>query len=80
MPATTAQAIVEAHTRQMYHQQRRSAISDLPARKGTEVLIGEADGSMAAVVETNEAADRRKTRTVRWQEARLCLLTAARCR
>jgi hypothetical protein len=72
-PASTAQGIAEEHARQI-HQQQQSVINEIPACKGKEFLIAEMDGSMVPVVETTEAEDRRKTRTVKWQEARLCMV------
>lgn len=72
VPTSTAQGIVEEHARRIYHQQ--SVIDDIPESKGEAVLIAELDGSMLPVVETSEAEDRRKTRAVRWQEARLCIV------
>ncbi|MBZ0157091.1 MAG: hypothetical protein K8I29_12875 [Alphaproteobacteria bacterium] len=72
VPPSTAQGIVEEHARRIYHQQ--SVTHDIPESKGKAVLIAEMDGSMLPVVETSEAEDRRKTRAVRWQEARLCVV------
>lgn len=72
VPSSTAQGIVEEHARRMYHQQ--SVTHDIPDSKGKAVLIAEMDGSMVPVVETAAAEDRRKARTVRWQEARLCVV------
>jgi hypothetical protein len=52
---------------------------DWPDRPGVATLITEMDGSMLPVVETAEPVagqapmDRRKTRTLSWMEARLCL-------
>jgi hypothetical protein len=49
----------------------------LPEHPGVPPLIVELDGSLIPVVETaGEAPDRRRTRQVAWQEARLCLAPA----
>ncbi len=53
--------------------------TEIPTQKGVEQLIVEMDGSMIPIVETesttaqDQKIDRRKTRTVAWREARLCL-------
>jgi len=53
--------------------------SEWPQRPGVAVLIAETDGSFVPVVETAEPGegrspkDRRKTRTLTWEEARLSL-------
>ena len=70
--------VTEQHGKAALARQKQG--STLPDRPGMAVLIAEADGSMVPVVETAEAAegeepiDRRKTREVKWQEVRLCLV------
>ena len=57
------------------HQTQR----EIPTQNGVDQLIVEMDGSMIPIVETQSLStktqkiDRRKTRTVSWREARLCL-------
>ena len=47
----------------------------LPAR-GNQQIVAEADGSFLRIVSTTAALDRRKTRQVHYQEARLCAAQA----
>ena len=46
--------------------------------EGCKILIGEMDGGMIPVVKVDEdAKDKRQNKTLRWQEARLCLVHEA---
>lgn len=72
IPTSSAQLIVQGHARRIH--QSMEVKREVPESAGSEVLIGEMDGSMIPVVETADAADRRKSRQVKWQEARLSLV------
>ena len=61
------------------HAEKMEAVmesqSDLPDEAGVKQLIAEADGGMVPIVEfdeRDEVEDKRKTRKVRWKEAKLC--------
>jgi len=56
-------------------QEEERATTQLPPA-GHAQMIGQLDGGMVPVVTTRAAADRRKTRQVAWQEARLALAHA----
>lgn len=77
VPASTCWQIVLRHARAIESTPQKAV--ELPNRPGVAQLIVEVDGSMIPIVETAEAqqkgekVDRRKTRTVRWHEARLSL-------
>lgn len=79
LPASAIRAITEKHGEAILATQRRQQ-SELPEQPGVAVLIAEMDGSMVPVVETAEPAageapiDRRKTRKLKWNEARLGLV------
>ncbi len=59
--------------------QQHQTQNQIPRAKGVAQLIVEMDGSMIPIVSTesttaqDQKIDRRKTRTVGWREARLCL-------
>ena len=78
VPASAVREISEEQGAKMLVAQEE-AKSDWPDAPGAPVLIVEMDGSMLPVVEVAEpgpgetAPDRRKTRKVSWQEARLVL-------
>ena len=73
--STVAQTTLK-HAEQIAHSQaQRESVGALPAQ-GAEQLIGQVDGSFVRIVETNpKAKDRRKSRVVDYQEARLCAAT-----
>jgi len=79
VPVSAVRTITEGHAGQIHAQQQLQAT--LPAR-GVAWVIAETDGSMIPLVDTaapeNGApgGDRRKTRQVRWKEARLSLAHA----
>lgn len=68
--ATTAHAAVMELTQSAARQS-----AQLPPG-GQPQMIGQMDGGMVPIVTTRAAADRRKTRQVSWQEARLALAHA----
>ena len=81
VPVSAVRKVTEAHGAAMLAGQKQK--SDWPEgweRAGVPVLIAEMDGSMLPVVETaapgtaEAGVDRRKTRKVSWQEARLALV------
>lgn len=65
--------ITEHHAEVMLNQQQ--VLPELSERGGLPQIIGQMDGSMVPLVAVKEnvRGDRRKTRTVSWQEARLAL-------
>lgn len=73
-PVSAVRTITEAQAHQIQAQERRQ--TTLPAQ-GVAWVIAETDGSMIPIVETSPpetgaaGGDRRKTRHVCWQEARL---------
>jgi hypothetical protein len=75
VPISAVQAITEGHAHELYEQEQITSV--VPARAGVATVIAELDGSMVPIVDVEAAAaDQRKTRTVRWQEARLSLAHA----
>jgi hypothetical protein len=78
VPASTCWQIVLRHAAAIAALPRIA--TEIPRRDGVEQLIAEIDGSMIPIVETaglaadDGHADRRKTRTVCWKEARLSLV------
>jgi hypothetical protein len=73
VPSGAVRQITEQHAEAMLDQQQE--LTDLPEQGRQPQLIGERDGSMVPLVAVKEDAseDRRKTRTISWQEARLAL-------
>ena len=75
IPVSTARQITEGHGAHMLEQQDRVALPVLTL--GCRQQIGEIDGSMVPIVTIGEAAgDKRKQKTLQWQEARLVLVHA----
>ena len=69
---STIRALTEHHAEQMYEQQKVPAEPSETA--GCKWLVGEMDGSMVPIVTVDEKAeDKRKNKTLHWQEARLAL-------
>ena len=57
----------------MYENERLHTLNGELPGEGAEVIIAEADGTMLPVVEFDGAAeDPRKSRTVKWEETKLC--------
>jgi hypothetical protein len=79
VPVSAVRNLTEEHARHIHAQEQRQTTQ--PAR-GVEWGIAESDGSMIPIVDTAvpepgvPGRDRRKTRQVRWQEARLSLAQA----
>jgi len=79
--ASSVRAITLEHARKMQEIQKvGGSVGVLPAR-GAGHLIAEADGTMLPVVdfplEKTGGGDRRKNRSVRWMETRLCAVRVA---
>jgi Uncharacterised protein family (UPF0236) len=75
VPASAAREVTERHAQALLG--RQEVRTELAAGPGLAQVIGEMDGSLVPVVTTRAGvADRRKTRRVGWQEARLCLAHA----
>jgi hypothetical protein len=66
----------EAHAAAMQVAQAEERAATHLAPGGQPQMIGEIDGGMVPIVTTRAAPDRRKTRQVAWQEARLALAHA----
>ena len=79
VPISAIRAITEGHAAAIHEQEQLQTAR--PAR-GVACVIAEIDGSMIPLVDTADptavdpAVDRRKTRQVRWKEARLSLAHA----
>ena len=80
VPSSAGRTITEAQARALHAQEQRE--TTIPAQ-GVPWVIVEPDGSMIPIVDTaapattgDAGADRRPTRQVRWQEARLSLAHA----
>ena len=79
VPVSSAQKITQKHATQVLNQALEKLESDIPSESGVDCLIVEMDGSMIPTVNTEAkeidgvAIDRRTTRKIDWQEARLGL-------
>jgi len=79
VPVSAVRTITEAQARHIHAQEH---VQTTPPAQGVEWVIAETDGSMIPIVDTAPlergaaGGDRRKTRQVRWQEARLSLAHA----
>jgi uncharacterized protein UPF0236 len=72
---STARKITEGHGEHMREQQERGAGPG--SSPGCRQQVGEIDGSMVPIVTTEATAgDKRKHKTLQWQEARLALVHA----
>jgi len=78
LPLSSIQTIVENHAKSVF-----DFIEQENPKEGTaQQVVAEMDGSMIPVVDTaipeEGKADRRRGRTLRWQEARLCFARSAK--
>lgn len=74
-PTTVARVSVKHASAISEQQSERPAVGALPAQ-GAERLVAESDGSFVRIVTTDpDQEDSRKSRTVDFQEARLCAAT-----
>lgn len=77
VPLSSAQAITQHHAEQVLDQQLERLECEIGKKDGVACVIVEMDGSMIPIVKTEETMvdgkkqDRRKTRRIGWQEARL---------
>lgn len=72
--ASAARTITEAHGAALAEQQREPLETALGPEPGWERMLAEADGCMLPLVKpTESSADKRKEKTLSWEEARLCL-------
>jgi hypothetical protein len=72
LPISTIRNLTEYHGQLMYDQ--NSTCLEIPDIKGCDVQIGEMDGSMIPIVTINQdEKDKRKKKTLAWQEARLAI-------
>jgi hypothetical protein len=77
VPVSSAQAITQQHAQQSLQLKLDSLEHEIPLTDGVACLIVEMDGSMIPIVTTEAATiegekiDRRTTRQIGWQEARL---------
>lgn len=70
---STVRKVTLNHAQGMYENERLHALNGELPGEGAEVVIAEADGTMLPVVEFDESAeDPRKSRTVKWEETKLC--------
>ena len=75
IPVSTVRKITEGHGAHMREQQDRGSVP--VSTPGCRQQIGEIDGSMVPIVTIGTAAgDKRKQKTLQWQEARLVLVHA----
>lgn len=69
---TTIRRITEGHAQRVHEKQERTR--EYPDKPGVDYIIAEMDGSMIPIVEIDrEAEDKRKGKSLKWKEARLCL-------
>jgi Uncharacterised protein family (UPF0236) len=83
VPVSSAQAITEQHAAQILAIELSRLPDEIPASAGVACLIAEIDGRMIPIVTTDTptdagipAVDRRTTREIGWQEARLAFTRA----
>ncbi len=70
---STVRKVTLNHAQGMYENERLHTLNGELPSEGAEVIIAEADGTMLPVVEFDGAAqDPRKSRTVKWEETKLC--------
>jgi hypothetical protein len=76
VPVSSSRVITEKHAEKIFASQELE--TDIPEKRGVEVLIEEVDGCLIPIVKIAEhskegqSVDRRTTREVDWKEARLC--------
>jgi hypothetical protein len=75
VPVSAVQSITQQHAAQMRQEQEVALESQWP-EQGVDQVIAETDGSLVPIVKikkSEEILDKRRCRTVDWQEARLSL-------
>lgn len=74
MSTSTIRLITLSHGEMMYEQQQEIK-KEVPKEAGVDVQIGEIDGCMIPIMTPNEdSADKRKKKTLGWQEGRLAIV------
>lgn len=79
IPISAAQLITEKHGAEIVQFQSGNRKTEIPLAPGVACVIAELDGSMVPIVKTaepspeREKVDRRRTRQLEWQEARLAM-------
>jgi len=69
---STIRALTEKHASQIYEIEK--VAKTVPDKAGCEIQIGEMDGSMIPIINTdNEVKDKRKNKSLSWKEARLSI-------
>jgi len=73
VPLTALAKATEKHAKNIF--EKRVVCDEVPDKQGVDILVAEVDGSMIPIVDvdTSQKGDKRKTRSTRWKEARLCL-------
>ncbi len=78
LPVSSIQAIVENHAKNVFEFLENEDLEEGTAQQ----IVAELDGSMIPVVDTeipkDGKADKRRGRSLRWQEARLCFARGAK--
>ena len=70
---STVRKVTLNHAQGMYENEHLHTLNGELPGEGAKVIIAEADGTMLPVVEFDGAAeDPRKSRTVKWEETKLC--------
>jgi hypothetical protein len=79
IPISAAQQITEKHGAEILQFQSGNRKTEIPLAPGVACVIAQLDGSMVPIVNTaepspeREKVDRRRTRQLEWQEARLAM-------
>lgn len=79
IPISAAQQITEKHGAEILQFQSGNRKTEIPPALGVACVIAQLDGSMVPIVNTaepspeREKVDRRRTRQLEWQEARLAM-------
>ncbi len=74
----TVRKITLKHAEAMYENERLHGLDGKLPGKGADVVVAQADGTMLPVVEFDQSAqDARKSRSVKWEESKLCAAVKA---
>ena len=75
---STVRKVTLRHAQSMYENKRLDVLNGTLPSKGADVVIAQADGTMLPVVEVDQSAqDARKSRSVKWEESKLCAAVKA---
>lgn len=74
VPVSAVDSITKKHAERMFNTQEIH--NEIPDNNGIDIIIVETDGTMVPIVDidNSQSGDKRKTRRVRWKEARLCIV------